>query len=199
MIEFIDVCKTDPYQHFIKLYNEAKNQSQEHIEAAAVSTASHNKKPSSRFVNIKYVHNESFIFFSNYNSVKAKDIESNPQASILFFWSKTNTQIRLEGKIIKTSNSFSDDHFQRRSYEKNISAIISNQSSENDGYSNLIQRYEKAIKAYKGKDLARPTSWGGYSFVPKSFEFWQGENARLNKRLKFSIKENIWSSRYLDP
>ena len=64
MIEFIDVCKTDPYQHFIKLYNEAKNHSQEHIEAAAVSTASHDNKPSSRFVNIKYVHNESFIFFS---------------------------------------------------------------------------------------------------------------------------------------
>ena len=113
-------------------------------------------------------------FFLTTIASKEKTARINPQASILFFWSKTNTQIRLEGKITKTSNSFSDEHFKRRSYEKNISAIISNQSSENSGYSNLIQRYEKAIKAYKGKDLSRPMSWGGYSFVPKSFEFWQG-------------------------
>ena len=100
-------------------------------------------------MNIKYLIKDKFIFFSNYESNKAKDISHNPMASVLFFWDKINTQIRIDGKIVMADSNFSDDHFNKRLYDKNITAIISKQSSNNEGYEDLVKRYEIAYNEYK--------------------------------------------------
>tara|TARA_B100000965_G_scaffold124007_2_gene102644 strand:+ start:28411 stop:29010 length:600 start_codon:yes stop_codon:yes gene_type:complete len=199
MIIFEDTLNIKPYIKFKHLYKKATNESQQYIEAAVVSTISEQNRPSSRIVNIKYLINEAFIFFSNYESNKAKDIFQNPKASILFFWDKINTQIRIEGEISMTESSFSEEHFNQRSYDKNIIAIISKQSSQNEGYEDLVKRYKVAHQKYKKSILERPNNWGGYKFIPDSFEFWFGDKSRINKRLKYIKKPKEWEKLYLDP
>ncbi len=199
MIIFEDTLNIKPYNKFEHLYKKATNESQQHIEAAVVSTISKQNKPSSRMVNIKYLIKEAFIFFSNYESNKAKDISQNPKASMLFFWDKINTQIRIEGEISITKVSFSEEHFNQRPYDKNITAIISKQSSQNEGYEDLVKRYKVAYKKYEKSILQRPNNWGGYKFIPDSFEFWLGNKSRINKRIKYIKKPKEWEKLYLDP
>lgn len=188
--------ENEPLTYFKVCYDNAIKMKQENIEAASISTVSDDNVPSSRFVNIKYIQDK-FIFFSNYSSKKAKDIEKNNNAALLFFWNKTNTQIRVVGKINKSKELFSDEHFKKRSYEKNIAAIISKQSSKISNYDELIKQYEKAKQEFKGKSLHRPDSWGGYELQPYTFEFWHGSDFRLNKRIKFKIKNKKWEKYYL--
>ena len=110
MINLENITEDEPYVCFRDLYYNAITYSQKNIEAAAISTVSIDKKPSSRFVNIKYV-NDKFIFFSNYNSQKGNDLDNNNNASLLFFWNAINVQIRIEGSVHKTTSVFSDKHF----------------------------------------------------------------------------------------
>lgn len=188
--------ENEPLNYFKDCYDNALEMKQENIEAASISTVSDDKIPSSRFVNIKYIKDK-FIFFSNYSSKKAKDIEKNNHAALLFFWNKTNTQIRVVGKINKSQALFSDEHFKKRSYEKNIAAIISRQSSKISNHDKLIKQYEKAKQEYQGNLLQRPDYWGGYELQPYAFEFWHGSDFRLNKRIKFKIKNKRWEKYYL--
>ena len=199
MIVFKDILSIEPFSNFENLYKNASQASQQHIEAAVVSTISEENKPSSRIVNIKYLIKDKFIFFSNYESNKAKDISHNPMASVLFFWDKINTQIRIDGKIVMADSNFSDDHFNKRLYDKNITAIISKQSSKNEGYEDLVKRYEIAYNEYKESELERPKSWGGYKFIPDSFEFWFGNKSRINERIQYLKKLEGWEKHDLDP
>ena len=199
MIIFENILSIEPFSFFEDLYKNATHASQQHIEAAVVSTISEENKPSSRIVNIKYLIKDTFIFFSNYESNKAKDISYNPKASVLFFWDKIETQIRIEGKIGMTDSNFSDKHFNKRLYDKNITAIISKQSSENKGYEDLVKRYEDAYNEYKELVLERPKNWGGYKFIPDSFEFWFGNKSRINERIKYIKKLDGWEKQDLDP
>lgn len=198
MIIFDNVPNEEPYNYLKELYDVADLKLQENIEAASIATISKGMKPTSRFINIKYI-NDSFIFFSNYSSQKAKDLSNNQNVSLLFFWNKTVTQIRIEGVIKKSSKLFSDEHFFKRTYEKNIAAIISNQSSKIQSHEDFLEKYDRAYHQYKDKELIRPDSWGGYEIKPESFEFWHGSNFRLNKRLKYIKVGDSWDHYYLEP
>tara|TARA_B100000575_G_C23142000_1_gene664869 strand:+ start:6769 stop:7368 length:600 start_codon:yes stop_codon:yes gene_type:complete len=199
MIHFININKSLPYQEFSRLYNKALASDQESIEACCIS--SFNKKKDevdSRFVNLKYIQDEEWIFFSNYNSKKAEDFESYDQIAAIFYWNKINVQIRIKGTVFKTSTSFSDQHFKQRSQKKNALAISSNQSKQIDDYKNVKRNFEKVYKD-KSKLDKRPNFWGGYSFKPISFEFWQGHDSRLNKRTLFILEKNKWAISFLQP
>ena len=120
MIEFINLSSEKPYNHFKILYQEALANEQKGIEAISVS--SYNQKKSeveARYVNLKYISNNEWIFFSNYNSPKAQQFNSHNQVSVLIFWPTINTQIRMKASISKTSTEFSDEHFKLRTKEKN--------------------------------------------------------------------------------
>ena len=199
MIEFINPSNEKPYIHFLSLYEEALASGQRGIEAICVS--SYNTKVSeveARYVNLKYIANNEWIFFSNYNSPKAHQFKSHNQVSVLILWASTNTQIRIKASISKTASEFSDEHFKRRSKEKNALAISSNQSQIIDSFDEVTKNFHRTLNAMK-PDTARPDFWGGFSFIPYYFEFWQGHENRLNKRHVFEQQGNDWIEKLLQP
>jgi len=198
----IDVSKISniaPYNKFLEEYNKALSLNQPNIEAICISSFDKSKnEPDSRYVNLKYIINNEWIFFSNYNSPKAIQFDSINKISASFFWHKTNCQIRIKGTIKKTALKFSDDYFKPRDKSKNLLAITSNQSSPIDSYESFITMY-KNFENEKLDHSIRPKYWGGFSFTPYYFEFWNGEPSRLNKRQAFYFEENNWKSLFLQP
>lgn len=196
MIKFQLQDNLEPYKIFHKKYKEAEAASQQNIEAACFSTCSDKKIPHSRFINIKYVNDNEFIFFSNYESLKAEDINHNNNVSLTFFWSSTNVQIRIQGLAHKLDGFRSDKHWFLREKEKNILAIASNQSSKIASYENVQKKY----KEFTTFDLTkRPNYWGGYVVVPYYFEIWQGHKSRINKREVYEIYNGNWNNFTLEP
>ena len=160
MINISNISNKSPYIKFKCLYKEALAAEQSNIEAICISSFDHeNKESNSRFVNLKYIIDDEWIFFSNYSGPKAKEFDCCPNISAVFFWHKTNTQIRMKAKIFKSSSEFSDTHFEQRDKGKNILAITSKQSSKVDSYNNFLDLYEQASKKILDTQK-RPNYWG---------------------------------------
>ena len=198
MIQFKNINQETPYLIFKTKYDEALNAGQENIEAMSVS--SYNNKTNevdSRYVNLKFIKMDEFIFFSNYNSPKSIAFSSHNQIAALLYWPTINVQIRIKAKIKKTSNKYNQNYFFDRSEDKNALAISSSQSKPIDSYSQVKENYNKSLKA---DDLKKcPEFWGGYSFIPYYFEFWEGHESRLNRRDVYQIKENKWEHLIIQP
>ena len=199
MINIDNMNNSEPYNTFRKYYEEAKKKEQKIIEAISIS--SYDKKNSivdSRFVNLKYVIDDEWIFFSNYNSPKSMQFESHEQISAVIFWNSTNVQIRMKAKIEKTNSEFSNEHFLSRDVSKNLLAILSQQSKPISSYDDFLRKYEKNLSS--NSDIkTRPEYWGGFSFSPYYFEFWEGHNSRVNKRKFYELKNQEWKSGFLQP
>tara|TARA_A100001015_G_scaffold310891_1_gene413070 strand:+ start:1055 stop:1660 length:606 start_codon:yes stop_codon:yes gene_type:complete len=197
MIEFKNSNESSPMQIFHDIYLEAKKNEQDNIDAISISSFNHDKNEvSSRIVNIKFIKNGSFFFFSNYFSPKSKDFISHDQVSGLIFWSKINKQIRIKAKIKKCSDTLSDQHFLGRAYKKNITSILSKQSSNIKSFEYMEKIYNEYFYKYKNKKLKRPEYWGGYEMSPYYFEFWSGDDNRLNKRIVYKKENGVWSYPY---
>ena len=199
MIKFKNLNQERPYRRFFYLYNKAENNKQPFIEAFSLSSYDNkNNIVDSRYVNLKYIENNSWIFFSNYNSPKSIQFKSHEQISALIFWNSTNVQIRMKAKIQKTNSEFSNKHFQSRDATKNLLAILSQQSKPISSYDDFLKNYDKNLSS-KQKTAARPEYWGGFSFSPYYFEFWEGHNSRINKRKFYELKNQEWKSGFLQP
>ena len=198
LIKFINDNNEGPYVQFKQKYNDAINENQKNIEAINISSySSMLNEVNSRFVNLKYVDNKDFIFFSNYESPKAQDFTNHNQISALIFWNSINVQIRLKAIIKKTTKEFNNNYFQNRSKQKNALAISSNQSEPIKSFESVINNFNNALN---NDDLQKcPNYWGGYSFTPYYFEFWEGHKSRLNKRNVYQIKENGWKQSIIQP
>jgi pyridoxamine 5'-phosphate oxidase len=198
MIKFKNLNQEKPYQFFKKKYDEALNANQESIEAISVSSFNKDtNEVDSRFVNLKFIKNDEFIFFSNYNSSKASDFISHSQIGALIYWPMINVQIRMKAKIKKTSNEFNQKYFFDRSEEKNALAISSNQSKKIGSFKQVKKNYNKSLKNDNLKKC--PKYWGGYSFTPYEIEFWEGNKYRLNKRNLFCKDNAVWNHFILEP
>ena len=188
MIQFNDLNQEIPYMLFKAKYDEAENAGQKGIEAISIST--YNKQLNevdSRYVNLKFITNDEFIFFSNYNSSKASSLNSHNQIAVLIYWSSINVQIRMKAKIKKTSNELNQKYFLERSERKNALSISSNQSQPISSYDQVKENYNKTLR---DADLKKcPDYWGGYSFKPYEIEFWEGNQFRLNRRDLYSKKD----------
>ena len=199
MIEIIDISKDKPYQIFKNYYDLAVMAKQQSIEAISISSFNSNSNEvESRFVNMKYIIDNEWTFFSNYESQKAEDFNSHNQISSLFYWRKLNLQIRLKSKIYKSSKTFSDNHFKKRSLAKNALAISSSQSKLTASYNDVKDSYNKTLSEINYQ-AERPNYWGGFTFIPYYFEFWQGHENRLNKRHVFEQQGGEWVERLLQP
>jgi len=199
MINFLNLSSEKPYILFRSLYQKATESGQKGVEAISVS--SYNQllqEVEARYVNLKYIDNNEWIFFSNYRSPKANQFESHNQVSVLIYWASINTQIRIKAKIFKASSEFSDEHFQGRTKEKNALAISSNQSEVIDSYDEVTKNFHETLEIMTS-DTPRPDFWGGYSFTPYYFEFWQGHENRLNKRHVFKQQKDEWTEQLLQP
>ena len=198
MIKFNNLNQDIPYLLFKSKYDEALSLGQIGIEAISISTyESKTNEVDSRFVNLKFITNDEFIFFSNYDSPKASAFNSHDQIAILVYWSSINVQIRMKAKIKKTLNKYNQKYFFDRSEEKNALAISSNQSKRIASYSQVKENYNKSLK---NDDLKKcPEFWGGYSFTLYYFEFWEGHESRLNKREVYEKSNDSWKHFFLQP
>ena len=198
MIIFNDLSSAEPYQKFKELYDKALLLKQKNIEAISISSYSTAlNEVNSRFVNLKFINNKDFIFFSNYMSSKSQEFNEHNQVTALIYWNSINVQIRIKAKIKKTSKEYNDSYFLNRSEKKNALAISSNQSKTIDSFESVIKNYNKS---FKFDDLKKcPDYWGGYSFAPYYFEFWEGHESRLNKRDRYEIQKNQWDHSTLQP
>ena len=199
MINFLNSSHEKPYILFQSLYQKAIENGQKGVEAISVSSYNELlKEVEARYVNLKYIDNNEWIFFSNYLSPKANQFDSHDQVSVLIYWASINTQIRMKAKIFKTSSEFSDKHFQGRTKEKNALAISSNQSQVVDSFDEVTKNFNETLETMTS-ETPRPDFWGGYSFTPYYFEFWQGHKNRLNKRHVFKQQDNQWTEQLLQP
>ena len=200
MIEFLEKISDEPYQKFYRTYQNAFDAKQKNIEAVCISSLNELDQVESRYVNLKYIDDEEWIFFSNYSSPKAKQFSEHDQISAILLWKSINVQIRILANIKHTSKLKSDEHFSKRSQSKNALAISSDQSKQIGSYDKVLINYEKTLHGDKDLDT-RPSYWGGFSFKPYSIEFWEGKPNRLNKRILFKKIDETkgWKKNYLQP
>ena len=199
MIKFIDITDEKPYKIFANYYQMAEEKYQKFPQAVCISSFNSSlNEVDARFVNLKYMIGDEWIFFSNYKSKKAIDFKTHSQISALFFWNSIEVQIRINAKIKKTAEEISDDHFKNRSKEKNALSISSKQSNKIKTFEEVISNYKKVLTDEK-LFQQRPQFWGGYSFKPTSFEFWEGNKNRLNKRVAFKKIGDSWDEYLLEP
>ena len=198
MIEFKNLSQEAPYIIFKEKYDMALNAEQKNIEAISISSFNKERNEvDSRFVNLKFVDNDKFIFFSNYSSPKSIAFSSHNQIGALIYWPSINIQIRIKAKIDKTTTKYNNEYFNKRSLDKNALAISSNQSQKILSYNNVIKKYQTVRNI---QDLSKcPNYWGGFLFVPYYFEFWEGHESRLNKRIAFERSNKNWNQCILEP
>lgn len=189
----------DPFPLFEKWMEEAIEGEINEPTAMVLSTVSEEHKPSSRIVLLKLLTREGFHFFTNYNSRKGLDIRANSHVALLFFWPELEREVRIEGLAAHSSKEISDQYFDERPYESQISAIVSPQSQVVESREALEQLWKEKQLSSNGGKLERPEGWGGYFVQPTNFEFWQGRPNRLHDRILFVRSGNEWIVSRLAP
>lgn len=167
-------------------------------EATSLATVSAEGQPSSRMVLLKGHDQDGYVFFTNYNSRKAKELLQNPQAAMLFHWTQLQRQVRIEGTIKKISNTESDIYFASRDRLSRQGAHASQQSEPIESRAALEEQLEKIRKKYP-LQVPRPENWGGYRLTPLRYEFWQGRSGRIHDRLRFDLTPSAWRTTRLQP
>ncbi|MDZ7743955.1 MAG: pyridoxamine 5'-phosphate oxidase [Bacteroidota bacterium] len=188
----------DPVLQFKKWMDESIEAAILHPTAMNLSTVGRDMQPSSRIVLLKEFDEKGFIFYTNYNSRKARELSENPRASLLFFWNELEREVRIEGLVEKVSGKEGDDYFSSRPRNSQISASISEQSRTVPHRKFLEEAFNQFAEENPGS-IKRPDFWGGYRLLPHYFEFWQGREDRLHDRLAYTLRSHSWKIRRLCP
>ena len=191
----------DPFELFEKWFDEAKKKEINDPNALALGTANENGIPSVRMVLLKGFNKNGFVFYTNLNSQKGKELKVNPNATMCFHWKSLLRQIRIAGTLNLVDDETADDYYNTRAYESRIGAWASKQSSVLQNRDELLKSLESFKKKYNDKNnVPRPDHWSGWNLKPFSIEFWlDGEN-RIHERLKYTLDENNnWVKNLLSP
>ncbi len=186
----------DPYQQFDRWYQQAEIEISMEVNAMMLSTCGLDYAVSSRIVLLKGYGHDGFYFYTNYESKKGTQLEENPNASLLFYWPQMQRQVRLEGFVKKVSEEESDQYFFSRPQLSQLSAMASSQSQIIPDRGFLENNVAEILKS---QEVARPKGWGGYLFIPKMFEFWQGRPNRLHDRICYQNIGDEWVKVRLAP
>jgi pyridoxamine 5'-phosphate oxidase len=190
----------DPIKQFRKWFAEAVAAKLPLPEAMSLATVNSEAKPSARMVLLKQVDDDGFVFFTNYQSAKAKELEENPNVALVFFWSQLERQVRVEGTVSKTSDAESQAYFATRPRESQIGAWASPQSSVISGRAELESKQVELEKLYEGAAVPWPEHWGGFRVKPSRVEFWKGRIGRLHDRIVYEREDDgTWSMKRLAP
>ena len=189
--------KSNPVEQFSLWFSQAIDA--EIIEPTAMSLATSDDSIGIRTVLLKYFDENGFVFFTNYESKKSKQIQKNPQAAVLFPWLALERQVKIIGKVEKISNLESFKYFSSRPKDSQIGAWASEQSSRISSRSVLIDQFASMKKKFSKGEIPLPEFWGGYRIVPQSIEFWQGRANRLHDRFIYERQVNEWTISRLSP
>lgn len=190
----------NPINQFRRWFNDAKATAMPLPEAMTLATATSDGKPSARLVLLKQADDSGFVFYTNYGSSKARDLDSNPCAALVFYWPQLDRQVRIEGTVNRMSSVESDEYFQTRPRESQIGALASPQSEVIAGREILEQRVKELEEIYRNRAIERPPHWGGYCVTPARIEFWHSRIGRLHDRLLYELQpDGSWTIKRLAP
>ena len=191
----------DPFKQFELWFQQACSANLPEPNTMSLATVSATGQPSQRIVLLKYFDRQGFVFFTNYESKKAREIEENSQVSLLFFWIALERQVQISGHATKISTAESVKYFVTRPRGSQIGAWCSQQSTIISSRKILELKFDEMRRKFQNKEIPVPSAWGGYRVVPHSFEFWQGRPTRLHDRFLYSRleEESTWDIQRLAP
>ncbi len=189
----------DPIRQFGVWFEEAAAAGLLEPNAMTLATATAEGRPSARMVLLKDVDASGFVFYTNYEGRKSRELAENPWAALVFFWVDLSRQVRIEGHVERVTPQESDAYFAIRPPGSQISAWASQQSAVIPGREGLERRVEELEAEYADRPVPRPPFWGGFRIVPEVIEFWQGRPSRLHDRLRYTRRDEGWAIERLSP
>lgn len=189
-----------PFKQFDKWFQQALAAALPEPNAMTLATATLDGKPSARIVLLKGFDEHGFVFFTNYESQKGRDLSANPQAALVCYWIELERQVRISGCVSRAPVEESAEYFRSRPLGSQLGAWASQQSEVVDGRKILEDRLEQLTQEYQTKPVPLPPYWGGYRVAPETIEFWQGRPNRLHDRLRYTLQPgNNWLIERLSP
>jgi pyridoxamine 5'-phosphate oxidase len=189
----------DPINQFRHWFDEALAANLHEPNAMTLATATPDGRPSARIVLLKGYDGRGFVFYTNYEGRKARDLEANPNCALVFYWGELERQVRIEGRGVQVSDKESDAYFASRPRGSRLGAWVSEQSRPVEDRSKLEERLKELEEEYEGREIPRPPFWGGYRVEPEGVEFWQGRENRLHDRLLYTRCAEEWVIERLQP
>jgi pyridoxamine 5'-phosphate oxidase len=189
----------DPIVQFHEWFETVIDADLHEPNAMILATASPDGKPSARTVLLKGYDERGFVFYTNYEGRKAREIEANPECALLFYWGELERQVRIEGHASRLYGEESDAYFADRPRGSRLGAWASEQSRPVEDRTVLEERVRALEAEYEGREIPRPPFWGGYRVEPEEIEFWQGRENRLHDRLVYRREHGAWRIERLQP
>lgn len=189
----------DPARQFARWFEQAREVAQPEVNACTLATAGLDGRPSARIVLLKYFDADGFVFFTNTESRKSREIGENPSVAMLFFWQTLERQVTIRGKAERIGTTEAMRYFARRPRGSQLGAWVSEQSAVLTSRSVLEMKFDEVKRKFAAGEVPLPSFWGGYRVRPDEIEFWQGRASRLHDRLRYRLIDDAWVIERLAP